>query len=58
MMEPINDAHAPVLLFEHAASSGHILAEAQLHVEATLNSLSLEMIDIIASALRDWAARR
>jgi enoyl-CoA hydratase/carnithine racemase len=58
MMEPINDAHAPVLLFEHATSSGHILAEAQLHVEATLNSLSLEMIDVIAPALRDWAARQ
>jgi enoyl-CoA hydratase/carnithine racemase len=57
MMEPINDKHAPVLLFEHATRSGHVLAEAHLHVEATLNSLSLEMIDIIHPALEGWAAR-
>lgn len=56
-MEPINDKHAPVLLFEHATSSGQILAEAQLHVEATLNSLSLEMIEIIDARLQEWAER-
>lgn len=55
MMDPINDKHAPVLLFEHATRSGHVLAEAHLHVEATLNSLSLEMIDIISPALETWA---
>ena len=54
-MDPINDKHAPVLLFEHATRSGHVLAEAHLHVEATLNSLSLEMIDIISPALETWA---
>jgi enoyl-CoA hydratase/carnithine racemase len=56
-MQPTNDKHDPVLLFEHATPSGHVLAEAQLNVEATLNSLSLEMIDIIGPALTRWAAR-
>lgn len=57
VMEPINAEHAPVLLFEHATQSGHVVAEAHLHVEATLNSLSLEMIDIIHAALQGWSAR-
>lgn len=56
-MQPSNDKHAPVLLFEHASRSGHIVAEAHLNLEATLNSLSLEMIDIINPALQEWAAR-
>ncbi|MDH3642679.1 MAG: enoyl-CoA hydratase/isomerase family protein [Gammaproteobacteria bacterium] len=57
MTQPTNDERAPVLLFEHETSSGHVLAEAHLHVEATLNSLSLDMIDIIHPALDAWAAR-
>ncbi|MCZ6711423.1 MAG: enoyl-CoA hydratase/isomerase family protein [Gammaproteobacteria bacterium] len=56
-MNPTNDKHAPVLLFEHAAGSGCVLAEARLNLEPTLNSLSLEMIDIIDPALQNWAAR-
>jgi enoyl-CoA hydratase/carnithine racemase len=54
MSEPVNDAAAPVLLFEHSTASGHVLAEARLNVEATLNSLSLPMIDILAAALARW----
>ena len=57
MTKPTNDERAPVLLFEHATSSGQVLAEAHLNVEATLNSLSLDMIDIIHPALDEWAGR-
>ncbi|MEQ9005475.1 MAG: enoyl-CoA hydratase/isomerase family protein, partial [Pseudomonadales bacterium] len=52
---PVNDPQAPVLLFEHQTPSGHVLAEARLNVEATLNSLSLPMIDILRPALDRWA---
>lgn len=52
---PLNDPASVVLLFEHATSSGHVLAEARLNVEATLNSLSLEMIDLLGPALTRWA---
>ncbi|MFW6094426.1 MAG: enoyl-CoA hydratase/isomerase family protein [Pseudomonadota bacterium] len=55
MSEPVNDAAEPVLLFEHATASGHVLAEARLNSEATLNSLSLPMIEILAPALGRWA---
>lgn len=51
---PINDTAAPLLLFEHTTASGHVLAEARLNAEATLNSLSLEMIDILTPALARW----
>jgi enoyl-CoA hydratase/carnithine racemase len=53
---PSNDPAAVVLLFEHPTPSGHVLAEARLNAESTLNSLSLEMIDILAPALRRWSA--
>jgi enoyl-CoA hydratase/carnithine racemase len=53
-MQPINDASAPMLLFEHATASGKTLAEARFNSEATLNSLSLEMIDILRPALDRW----
>ena len=56
-MQPTNDARAPVLLYEHVTQSGHVLAEAHLHAKATLNSLSLEMIELIHAALVDWAPR-
>jgi enoyl-CoA hydratase/carnithine racemase len=52
----MNDPGAVVLLFEHGTASGHVLAEARLNSESTLNSLSLEMIDILAPALTRWAA--
>jgi len=56
-MEPLNDPAAPVLFYEHATASGEVLAHAELSVEATLNSLSLDMIDLLADALRGWATR-
>lgn len=53
---PLNDAGAPVLLFEHPAASGRIVAEARLNSESTLNALSLDMIDILSPALKRWGA--
>ena len=44
-----------MLLFEHEASAGHIVAEARLNAVATLNALSLEMIDILTPALQAWS---
>lgn len=55
MSAALNDAAAPVLLFEHATGSGHVLAEARLNSEATLNALSLDMIDILHPAVDRWA---
>lgn len=54
-IEPVNDAGAPLLLFEHRAASGHVVAEARLNSEATLNALSLPMIEILAPALERWS---
>ncbi len=56
MSAPVNDTDQPVLLFEHATGSGHVLAEARLNSEKTLNSLSLPMIEILHPALDRWAA--
>lgn len=56
MSQPSNEAAAPPLLFEHATESGHVLAEARLNSEPTLNALSLPMIEILGPALRRWAA--
>jgi len=56
MSQPSNQAAAPLLLFEHATESGHVLAEARLNSEPTLNALSLPMIEILGPALRRWAA--
>ncbi|MEQ8857811.1 MAG: enoyl-CoA hydratase/isomerase family protein [Pseudomonadales bacterium] len=56
MNRPINDADAPLLLFEHATASDHVLAEARLNAESTLNALSLPMIDILYPALARWHA--
>ncbi len=53
-MQPVNDPAAPMLLFEHSVVGGRILAEARFNSEATLNSLSLAMIDILAPALNRW----
>lgn len=55
MSEPVNPTSEPVALFEHATESGHVLAEARLNSEATLNSLSLPMIEILTPALDRWA---
>jgi enoyl-CoA hydratase/carnithine racemase len=53
--EPRNDPAAPLLLFEHVTASGHLVAEARLNSAATLNSLSLPMIEILGPALTRWA---
>ena len=45
---------ADVLIEEHAAPDGRVVAEVTLNVEATLNSLSLGMARTIAAALRAW----
>ena len=57
IMESLNDGAESVLFYEHPTSSGRILAHAHLHVEATLNSLSLEMIGLLRPMLASWAAR-
>ncbi len=54
MSEPLNDPGEPLLLFEHAAGPEHVVAEARLNAEATLNALSLPMIEILHPALRRW----
>lgn len=54
-MQPVNSEAACVQLFEHTLNSGFRIAQAQLNSELTLNSLSLEMIDILDQALRKWA---
>ncbi len=56
MSRPVDAGNRPVLLFEHATASGHLLAEARLNSEATLNALSLPMIDVLRPALDRWAA--
>jgi enoyl-CoA hydratase/carnithine racemase len=54
MTEPTNDASSPLLLFEHRMDAGHVVAEARLNSESTLNALSLPMIDILMPALERW----
>jgi enoyl-CoA hydratase/carnithine racemase len=44
----------PVLFEEIVSSDGKVIAIATLNVEKTLNSLSLEMIDMITPQLRTW----
>lgn len=53
-MHAINSDSACVRLFEHDLAAGLCLAQAHLNAEATLNSLSLDMIDILEPALRAW----
>ncbi|MEZ5597318.1 MAG: enoyl-CoA hydratase/isomerase family protein [Pseudomonadales bacterium] len=48
---------ASVLIDEITLPGGHVLAHAELNVPATLNSLSLEMIDLLQPALDGWVAR-
>lgn len=56
MTAPTNDPGAPLLLYEHDTGSGHRLAEARMSSEATLNALSLPMIEILMPALARWEA--
>lgn len=46
-----------VLVLEHGVSGGFIVGQAILNAEATLNSLSLEMIRGLHEALNGWADR-
>jgi len=46
-----------VVFSEHMLASHLVLAEARLNVESTLNSLNLEMIQLLTQALDDWAKR-
>lgn len=45
-----------VKFFEHESAGGRLVAEARLDSQATLNALSLEMIDLLTPALKRWAA--
>jgi enoyl-CoA hydratase/carnithine racemase len=45
-----------VKFIEHGGPDGHIVGEARLDSEATLNALSLEMIDLLTPALERWAS--
>lgn len=53
--DAINADQAPVQLFLHPTESGHAIAEARLNNPATLNALSLDMIEIMFPALEAWA---
>ena len=44
-----------VKFFEHELTGGRCLGEARLDSEATLNALSLEMIDLLRPTLSAWA---
>lgn len=54
-MPTTNDLNVDVVLREHEAKGGLILAEVQLNVPATLNSLSLDMARTLRKALKAWA---
>jgi enoyl-CoA hydratase/carnithine racemase len=43
-----------VRLIEHEAAGGRVVAEARLNSEATLNALSLEMIDLLMPGIAAW----
>jgi len=53
----VTQQNDPVLIFEHVNSSGFAIGHAQLNVEGTLNSLSLEMIRRLAPVLTEWSQR-
>lgn len=44
-----------VKFFEHQGPGGRLVAEARLDSQATLNALSLEMIDLLTPELERWA---
>ena len=55
-MTHVDPAGSCVTLREHATRGGTKLAHAELNSEATLNSVSLEMIQILQPALERWRA--
>ncbi|MFZ5724008.1 MAG: enoyl-CoA hydratase/isomerase family protein [Pseudomonadota bacterium] len=46
---------APVLFEEIPAADGYVIARATLNAEKSINSLTLEMIDLLDERLRRWA---
>ena len=46
---------APILFSTIPTASGHVFGHATLNSPATLNALSLEMIDLLAAQLEAWA---
>lgn len=48
--------HAPVLFDTLATASGHLFGRATLNAPASLNALSLSMVDLLDPQLRAWAA--
>jgi enoyl-CoA hydratase/carnithine racemase len=52
---PLNGADAPALLAEWTLNDGRALGVVTLNVAKTLNSLSLEMIDLMDAQLAAWA---
>lgn len=53
----LDDAQAVVVFSEHKTKDGQTLAQAMLNAPGTLNSLSLEMIDLLRPALSHWSER-
>ena len=53
-MADVAQTNTDVLIEEHAAGDGRVVAEVTLNVAATLNSLSLRMARTIAATLRAW----
>ena len=53
----LGDTDAVVVFEEHASAGSGVVAHARLNVPATLNSLSLPMIDLLRPALAHWAGR-
>ena len=54
MARRVNEEGASVALWEHEVDGGRVVAEAQLDAQGTLNSLSLEMTQILIPALKAW----
>ena len=54
LMRRLNEEGASVALLEHEVSGGRVVAEAQLDAQATLNSLSVAMTQILIPALKAW----
>ena len=48
---------APISVSEHSVATGQVVAQAELSVPTTLNSLSLEMTRLLDTALTAWAER-
>ena len=53
---PTSPAAAPVLFETLSSASGHRWGRATLNVPASLNALSLPMVDLLDAQLRQWAA--